>query len=154
MPDVAVDIIWAHFDLAAHELMAHLLGLGHRRIAMVWGVGRSELGNDRLTAYREDLAKAGIAYNPDYVASCGNTLEDSVCAAQKLFSLDPLPTAIIGINDVMAFGAMQVAMRADGAGALEKPLAFSTNHSFTRTPGGAWVNQRLPGGRPQANRHR
>jgi LacI family transcriptional regulator len=110
MPDVAVDIIWAHFDLAAHELMAHLLGLGHRRIAMVWGVGRSELGNDRLTAYREELAKAGIVYNPDYVASCGNTLEDSVCAAEKLFSLDPLPTAIIGINDVMAFGAMQVAM--------------------------------------------
>lgn len=111
MPEVEVDVVWAHFEMAARELMAHLLELGHRRIAMIWGVGRSELANDRTLAYRNALEEAGIPYDPNLLVSCGNSLEDSICATQKILEMQPVPTAIIGINDLMAFGAMQTAMR-------------------------------------------
>jgi LacI family transcriptional regulator len=111
MPEVEVDVVWAHFELAARELMKHLLDSGHRRIAMIWGVGRSELGNDRVSAYQHALTQAGLPYEPALLVSCGNTLEDSIWAAQKILEMRPIPTAIIGINDLMAFGAMQTAMR-------------------------------------------
>jgi DNA-binding LacI/PurR family transcriptional regulator len=111
MPEVEVDVVWAHFELAARELMDHLLGLGHQRIAMIWGVGRSVLANDRTLAYRGCLEGAGIPYDPGLLVSCGNTLEDSICATEKILGLSPIPSAIIGINDLMAFGAMQTAMR-------------------------------------------
>lgn len=111
MPAVEMDIVWAHYEYAARELMDHLLGLGHTRIAMIHGVGRSELANDRLVTYKQCLEQAGIPYDDSLVAQCGFTLDDGYHAAEKLLSLDPPPTAIIGINDLMAFGAMQAALQ-------------------------------------------
>lgn len=110
MTEIVADVVWAHYENAADKLMEHLLQLGHCRIAMIWGVGRSELGNDRVDAYRRALENAGLPFNEEYLVSCGFTLEESTRAAEQLMSLDPLPTAIVGINDLMAFGAMQVAM--------------------------------------------
>jgi LacI family transcriptional regulator len=109
MPAVAMDVIWMHYEEAGRELMDHLIGLGHRRIAMIHGVGRSALASDRLTAYKQGLEQSGIAYDEGYVIQCGYTLDDGYHAAEKLLSLHPAPTAIIGINDLMAFGALQAA---------------------------------------------
>ncbi len=108
--DFEGDVVWARYEQAAGELMQHLFALGHRRIAMIWGVGRSELGNDRVSAYQHAMQSAGIDADPRWLVTCGNTLEESTRAAEMLLDLDPLPTAIIGINDLMALGAMQVAM--------------------------------------------
>jgi LacI family transcriptional regulator len=110
-PDIEADLVHMHFEDAARELMDHLLGLGHRRIALIRGVGRSELASDRMMAYRQVLETAGIAFDPRLLVLCGNTLEDGFRAAERLLDLDPRPTAIIGINDLMAFGAMQAALR-------------------------------------------
>lgn len=110
MPEILVDVVWAHYENAAEELMEHLLGLGHRRIAMIWGVGRSELANDRVNAYHKALRNVGLPFRKEYLVSCGFSLEESTRAAEQLMMLDPLPTAIVGINDLMAFGAMQVVM--------------------------------------------
>jgi len=110
-PDVEVDLVHMHFEDATRELMDHLLGLGHRRIALIRGVGRSELASDRTMAYRQALETAGIPFDSRLLVLCGNTLEDGFRAAERLLDLDPRPTAIIGINDLMAFGAMQAALR-------------------------------------------
>lgn len=111
LPDFDIDIVWAHFENAASEMLEHLIHLGHRRIALIWGVGRSELGNDRVSAYQKALENAGIAYDPELVVTCGYRMEDSVCAAEHILQIRPLPTAIIGINDLMAFGALQTCLR-------------------------------------------
>ena len=39
MPELDIDIVQMHFEDAARELMDHLLDLGHRRIAIIWGGG-------------------------------------------------------------------------------------------------------------------
>jgi DNA-binding LacI/PurR family transcriptional regulator len=111
MPAIEMDIVWAHFEYAARELMDHLLGLGHTRIAIIHGVGRTGLASDRLTTYKQCLEQAGIPYNERYVVQCGYTLDDGYHAAEKLLGLEIPPTAIIGINDLMAFGAMQAALQ-------------------------------------------
>jgi LacI family transcriptional regulator len=111
MPELDIDIVQMHFEDAARELMDHLLDMGHRRIAIIWGVGRSELANDRVTAYKQSLRTAGIALDPRYIAVCHHTLRDGYHAAEQLLALSPRPTAIIGINDLMAFGALQASLR-------------------------------------------
>jgi LacI family transcriptional regulator len=111
MPDIEIDIVQMHFEDAARELMEHLLDLGHRRIGVIWGVGRSELANDRVTAYKQGLEAAGISFDPRYLIVCHHNLRDGYHAAEQLLDLDPRPTALIGINDLMAFGAMQASLR-------------------------------------------
>ncbi len=106
-----VDVVQVHFEEAAYELMQHLFSLGHRRIAMIWGVGRSELGNDRASAYRQAYAQAGYECDPRWFVSCGFRLQDGFHGAEGLLEMDNPPTAIIGINDLIAFGAMQAVLR-------------------------------------------
>jgi LacI family transcriptional regulator len=111
LPDLDIDVVSMHFEDAAQELMDYLIGLGHRRIAVVWGVGRSELANDRVTTYKCSLEAAGIPIDPRYIAICHHTLQDGYDAAERLLALEPRPTAIVGINDLMAFGALQACLR-------------------------------------------
>jgi LacI family transcriptional regulator len=68
-PDVEVDLVHMHFEDATRELMDHLLGLGHRRIALIRGVGRSELASDRTMAYRQALETAGIPFDSRLLVS-------------------------------------------------------------------------------------
>ena len=105
------DTVRVHYENTARELMEHLIALGHRRIAMICGIGRAGLGSDRVRAYHLGLEQAGITPDPRYFIITGSTLQDGFEAAQNLLALDPPPTAIIGINDLIAFGAMQAALR-------------------------------------------
>jgi LacI family transcriptional regulator len=108
---LGLDRVHSHFEHAAHELMEHLLALGHRQIALIRGVGRSEFGQDRVTIYLAALAGAGISFEAERLVTCGHTLEDGFRAAEQLLDLEPRPTAIIGINDLIAFAALQAVQR-------------------------------------------
>ena len=82
------DAVVQSYGLGTRELMAHLLGLGHRRIGFIRGAARPALAADRLLGYRRALRAAGIPLQKDLV---------------------PRPTAIVGANDLMAIGVLQAA---------------------------------------------
>jgi len=91
--------------------MEHLLAMGHKRIGLIDGVPQPEAARDRVDAYGRALAAAGIAAEPDLVVHCGAHLEEGYQAAEKLLGLHPRPTAVVGINDLMAFAALQASLR-------------------------------------------
>lgn len=64
LPDHTVDCILADYREATTAAMTHLLALGHRRIAMVFGVDIREMALDRLEPYQEGLAAAGLPLEP------------------------------------------------------------------------------------------
>jgi LacI family transcriptional regulator len=109
---VITDTVTLPYRQVAAELMVHLLALGHTRIALICGVGRGGLGRGRVSAYQEGLANANLPADPRYLHHCGNSLEEGFAAGATLLKLDPPPTAIIGINDLMAHGALMAAQRA------------------------------------------
>src|SRR6185295_17333355 len=82
--------------------------LGHRRIGMIYGVGGSEHGKDRLLPYQDSLRAADL-FDPELVVECGPTIEDAYQAAVKLLELPARPTAILAINDLLAIGALRAA---------------------------------------------
>ncbi len=89
---------------------AHLLGLGHRRIAML--SGRPDLESSRLReqGYRQAMAVAGVPVSEDLVLVGGYDAQASAeCTRTLLTSNDP-PTAIFAANDVSAIAAIQAAV--------------------------------------------
>jgi LacI family transcriptional regulator len=89
---------------------AHLLGLGHRRIAML--SGRPDLESSRLReqGYRQAMAAAGVPVSEDLVLVGGYDAQASAeCTRALLTSNDP-PTAIFAANDVSAIAAIQAAV--------------------------------------------
>jgi LacI family transcriptional regulator len=104
-----LDSVAAQYDDATKELMSYLFSLGHRRIAMIYGVGGHELANDRLLPYQASLKTAGIPFDDSLVQKCGPTIRDGYEACKKLLKLEVRPTAIIAINDLLAIGALRAA---------------------------------------------
>lgn len=91
---------------AARKGVAHLAGLGHRRIAHLSGRAHGFNAAQRLEGYREGLEAAGLPFDPALVATAGYTAEGGARAMAEL--LPQRPTAVLAATLVSAAGAMSV----------------------------------------------
>lgn len=100
-----------HSDNLAGAVTAteHLIGLGHRRIGFLAGRPDLESARQRERGYRQALAAAGIAFDPELIRVGEYELETSEEPARQLLTLDDRPTAIFAANDLSAIQTMQVA---------------------------------------------
>jgi len=91
--------------------LEHLLGLGHRRIALVAGPGPSPRSCQRtglfdaITAYRDCLKKAGVRFDPALVRKSDYTVREGRDITRELLELPDPPTAFYLGDDILAFGA-------------------------------------------------
>lgn len=106
------DALMIDYSAGATALANHLLLLGHRRIGFIHGVARPALGSDRLFAYRRALRAAAVPHERALIVHCGAGLSDGAQAARTLLALSPRPTAIIGVNDLMAICVLEAARAA------------------------------------------
>jgi len=94
-------------NIAATRLATeHLIGLGHRRIAVLTGIAELATSKDRLTGYLDAHRDAGLAIDPGLQLR-GN-YEQSLAAASVaavMRSADP-PTALLSISNMMTLGAL------------------------------------------------
>lgn len=99
----------------AVELTRHLLSLGHRRIGFLLRWPDSLNHIQRLKGYRETMAQAGIAVPDEWVASdtppAADSGEEEHSMLAELLRRAPDITAVIGVNDDLALGAMHWAIR-------------------------------------------
>jgi LacI family transcriptional regulator len=93
----------------ALDAMEYLLGLGHRRIAIITGRGELESSIRRLKGYRDALEKSGIGVDETLIALGDYTTETGAKCARELLSMPEPPTAIFASNDQAAMGVYQVA---------------------------------------------
>jgi len=123
----------------ARAATAHLLGLGHRRIAQI--APPSNLAESELffQGYADALAEVGIDTDPAYTVEAGASQDDGVAAMQELLALPEPPTAVCAASDTLAFGAMH-ALRDAGievgpqialVGCGDAPLAAHTHPPLT-----------------------
>lgn len=93
--------------LGAQAATAHLLGLGHCRIAFLMGPRNLRSSSDRLTGYRRALEAAGIAYDPELVQPSEFNFDGGLTAARLLLRPNRrLPTAIFAGSDEAAYGVL------------------------------------------------
>jgi LacI family transcriptional regulator len=86
--------------------VAHLHQLGHRRIATITGPETSLPATERLAGYRNQTARLGLPYRPEYVVTGDFFLASGRSAMRRLLALPEPPTAVFAAGDEMAVGAM------------------------------------------------
>lgn len=100
--EIAIDDIYVDSQAAAFAVTEHLIGQGHRRIAMV--AGRRGPQAHRIEGYRAALAKSGceehVVIDEEFSERGGTR------AAEAILASSFRPSAIFAANDLMAIGVM------------------------------------------------
>jgi LacI family transcriptional regulator len=109
----AIDSVIIDNCRGARAMVKHLIGLGHRRIAIIKGAPRNYDAAERLRGYRLALKDAGIKSERSLELEGGFTEAGGYAAALQVLELDPRPTAVFAANDSMAIGALS-ALRESG----------------------------------------
>lgn len=92
---------------AATRIADYLLTLGHRRIGMVAGETRhNDRAEARVLGVRAALAERGLDLPPEYLIEQPYGIREGREALRQLWRLHERPTAVIGGNDVLAFGVL------------------------------------------------
>jgi LacI family transcriptional regulator len=91
----------------AHQMVAHLLMHGHRRIAIIKGLENNNDARERLRGYREALREAGIDLDPAQEIAGDFSEASGFKAVVDALAFAPRPTAIFASNDSMAVGLMR-----------------------------------------------
>lgn len=99
IPTVTID----HLE-GVRRVVSHIVELGHQKIACIAYAPDSPHIQQRIGAYCEVLETAGIAQDSHLIRYGAFEPESGYEAMQSLLSLSP--TAVYGMNDMMALGAM------------------------------------------------
>lgn len=115
-----IDCILVKNSSGAYNATTHLIGAGHKRIAMISGHKNSRPGQQRFEGFKQALKKHGLSFNPDYYITAdqfgssdeltkndGFNAEIGSAAIEKLLQLPERPTAVFAAADILAFGAMR-----------------------------------------------
>lgn len=124
----------------ARALAEYVVGLGHRRVAVVAGPPGLWTAEQRLGGYREAFAASGL--DPDVPVVHGDYRLDSGYAAARTLLTGPVrerPTALIASNDLMAIGCarfcadshLRVGLDVSIAGFDDIPLAALVTPGLT-----------------------
>ena len=105
-PGVPLPAIIADSRAGAALAAAHVLGLGHRRIAVIVGPPESASSAERQEGVLDALAQAGIPERDVPAVACSGDVASGRSAAAALLALDPRPTAVLCYNDLAAVGAL------------------------------------------------
>jgi LacI family transcriptional regulator len=114
---IAGSVVAESFNLptperAAGRMMAdHLIGLGHRRIAVIMPPATHKAAVRRVEGFRDGLNAAGLPIEEALFVEGAFDFASGIEAAEHLLSLPQRPTAIFATNDDMALGALTVAHR-------------------------------------------
>jgi len=123
----------------AHEAVAHLIGLGHRRIGLINGELQMEAAQARRDGYKQALLEVGISIDPELMVEGFYSDTAAYQAMLKLLDLPERPTAVFAASDGMAVGALRAirdrGLRVPDAIALvgydDLPLAAYTSPPLT-----------------------
>ncbi|BBH19083.1 LacI family transcriptional regulator [Paenibacillus baekrokdamisoli] len=109
VPGIECDIVLGDSKEGARSLVDYLMSQGHRRIAMINGSSSISSARLRLQGYQEALKLNDLIYDEAYVheASFGPQ-SDLAQIEQWLDSMEPMPTAIMAGNNVLAIEVIRL----------------------------------------------
>jgi LacI family transcriptional regulator len=103
---VGTDIVCSDSENGANRLVKLLIGLGHKRIAIIVGQKDVSTSADRVTGYQQALADAGLGENELIYYGAFNE-QSGYELTNQLMMQSPRPTAIFGANNFIAIGIIK-----------------------------------------------
>lgn len=104
-----VDSVTLDDEGAARSAVQHLIGLGHKSIAMITGPLIEDCTQDRIVGYRSALKAAKIKVDADAIIEGDWSASSAHEALLNLMKSKQPPTAVFAQNDRMALGALRAA---------------------------------------------
>jgi LacI family transcriptional regulator len=103
--DLDTDVVRCDSVRGAYELVKLLIGLGHRRIAILTGPEAVSTAADRVAGYRQALSEAGLGW--EQVLYGEYTLESGYDLATRALQTPVRPTAFFAGNNFLAIGGLR-----------------------------------------------
>jgi len=110
---VAADVVAPDNVGGARALARALVGLGHRRFAVIGGPALLTTTRDRLDGFAAGLAECGIRVPPDRIIPTDFSREAGSAAMARLLDAGSDATCTVALNDMTAIGALRT-LRARG----------------------------------------
>ena len=112
LPNVEVDAVLSDNQLGGFLATRHLLSLGHTRIACIAGPSSITPSAERIIGYRRALEEAGLSYDESLILRGDYHAQSGMEITHSILQMEPRPTAIFALNDLMALGALRAAAEA------------------------------------------
>jgi LacI family transcriptional regulator len=106
-PGLKTDIVQTNDHLGAHDAVAHLARIGHKRIALVGGPSHVSNARARKQGYLQALESAGLEFDPKLVFEGDYRIDSGHRAGRAL--LPHRPDAVLVTNYLMTVGLMSAA---------------------------------------------
>lgn len=107
-PELHLDTVRVDNISAARAAVEYLIGLGHRRIAIISGLTTGvPTRAGRVAGYHQALEAAGIPIREEYQQILPSSVDNGRLAAEALLSLPEPPTALFAANILLAVGALE-----------------------------------------------
>ncbi|WP_010204274.1 LacI family DNA-binding transcriptional regulator [Salinibacterium sp. PAMC 21357] len=91
----------------------HLIGLGHRNIAIIGGPAESLSARARVDGFRSAADAAGLTIPGDFITHTSFDHDAAELIAHELLSRTDRPTAIVASSDAQAMGVLEAARQLD-----------------------------------------
>lgn len=105
--DVAMGSVGAAHIEGTRHAARFLLGLGHRRIALISGGSTNKVGRDRLAGFVQAHERAGVALDPALLRLESFATEYGFRETQALLDMNNRPTAIIAAGMHLLDGVLR-----------------------------------------------
>ena len=126
--DAGCDQVGPENFSSAQALTAHLLDLGHRRIAVIRGRAGISSTIERFDGYCAALAERGIAVDPALVLDGDSNTDVAEREVRTLMSRADRPSALVSLNNAMTIGTLK-ALRSLGL-SIPDDVAFCCYDDF------------------------
>lgn len=106
--DPSVNYVCSDSAAGTEMALSHLIGLGHRRIAMICDHKQSASRSAKLAVYRrmmEEIREPARVYAAESPGA--GLMEEGYSQAARLLALEEGVTAVFAVKDMMAIGAAQ-----------------------------------------------
>ena len=105
--------VLAENEKGAQLATEHLIGHGHRLIAMIAGPQSATPGKRRADGFRQAMKRAHLEVSEDFLIDGDFTEAGGYQAMKYLLSLATPPTAVVTANNLMTIGALRALREAD-----------------------------------------
>lgn len=125
---LSADMVGVENTAPMRDLVLHLVGHGHRRIAVAAGDLAVSTIAERHQGYLDALEDAKIKVNDSYILTGSGLSEDSRADVLRLFDMRQPPTAIVATSTETAAGVLEAA--GDMGLSTPRDFAFATFDGF------------------------
>ena len=107
LPGLRASLVSPENREGARKATAHLVALGHRRIAFIGGLASMVVRDERLSGYLQALEEAGIAIDDSLIVESPINYSGGGAAVRQLLGRERPATAALCFNDVVAIGVIR-----------------------------------------------